>query len=1187
MTGPPPDELAPIPTIVVREGVIREANAAVVALVGLPRERIVGQPIAAFLAPGDAQAVVERNARRSRGEAAPEVYETRVVVGGRERTVQVHVAPRGADLVAQLVDVTEQAERRARLADLARLGASVQRAARPEEVWRAAHDALSRAGLETLTLRPAGDGLEVTAAVLDAPRRALAEARIGGPLVGLRVARTPFSDEVWSAGAAFTDDWVEEGRSLLRTDGPGPGPELGAPAAAGVRVDVDGAGAAILVIIGEWLRREDLPTFRLVAAQVSAALDAARSIEALSRRNRELAALNRVARSAATAPDLDAFLAENMAEVANAVGAASAVVFSADRDRREARLLHVHGPDDAVRARMARVPLDETPLGAIAIDGIVRVRHAEDAPDGRGLRAVGLATVAGVPLRFRSAIVGVLSVGFRDHREAADCGTELLQAMGVHFAAALETHRLVGDLRGRVAELTLLNDISVATTTLDPAVLLANALRPIAATFRAEAAAAYAWEGGELLQVAALGVPPDAAARAARLAPGEGLVGQAFARGKTLRTTEQRDGGEHPSLTASAEADRCAAAVPLLAKDRALGAFVLARSCDEPFSEADGALLSALGVQLGVALENARLFADTRRRVSDLEAVNALALKVFGTTPGDAAGLLAAASREIARALSARAAVVLELDAAGERLLGVAGFGTPVPPEELALPLARSALARRALETQEPAWGVELLDGGGGPSGPPALSYLLIPLTSRGARRGLVAVGDVPSRRYSDAEIALAHALASEAAVGLENAALYGETRRRAEELGLLLEVSRALVETLELDRVLDAGVRNLARMVDAPVAALALPDATGRLVIRAQEGADPALVGTALGDPSITALAYERHEHVAVEDAARDPRCNPRVVALTGARGALALPLVVEGRAIGGALIVDPRAPRRFTPAEIERGAAIANQLAVAVEHARLYEDLRRSYADLARAQSQLVGQERLAALGELAAVVAHEVRNPLGVIFNSLGSLRRLVTGEGDARMLLGIVGEEADRLNRIVGALLDFARPAEPALRLEPLGRVLDDALTAAFADGGRRVVLRREIPEGLPSVPMDVRLMRQALLNLTLNAVQAMPDGGTLTVRAAVDGDLVRVEIADTGPGIEEAVRRRMFEPFFTTKPSGSGLGLAVVKRIVDDHRGVLEVHSAPGEGTRVVVRLPREPDRSVEDGPGAE
>jgi signal transduction histidine kinase len=257
-----------------------------------------------------------------------------------------------------------------------------------------------------------------------------------------------------------------------------------------------------------------------------------------------------------------------------------------------------------------------------------------------------------------------------------------------------------------------------------------------------------------------------------------------------------------------------------------------------------------------------------------------------------------------------------------------------------------------------------------------------------------------------------------------------------------------------------------------------------------------------------------------------------------------------------------------------VERAAAIANQLAVAVENARLYDDLRHSYLELARAQAQLVQRERLAALGELSAVVAHEVRNPLGVIFNSLGSLKRLLKPEGDARMLLDIVGEEADRLNRIVGDLLDFARPSTPALRPEALDRLLEDAVGAAVAEN-RDVLVERDIELGLPPVSIDARLMRQAVLNVAVNAVQAMPRGGTLVVRARRDGAWARVEIRDSGPGIPDEIRHRIFEPFFTTKASGTGLGLAVVKRIVEGHGGEVAVASDPGSGAAFTIRIPLE------------
>jgi PAS domain S-box-containing protein len=274
--------------------------------------------------------------------------------------------------------------------------------------------------------------------------------------------------------------------------------------------------------------------------------------------------------------------------------------------------------------------------------------------------------------------------------------------------------------------------------------------------------------------------------------------------------------------------------------------------------------------------------------------------------------------------------------------------------------------------------------------------------------------------------------------------------------------------------------------------------------------------------------------------------------------------------------------------PEDLPAFRLFGSQISAALDAARSIRalstrnaELRALNGELARAQDQLVRQERLAALGELAAVVAHEVRNPLGVIFNSLGSLRRLVQPKGDARMLFDIVGEEADRLNRIVGDLLNFAKPSPATLRAEPLDRVLDDAVGAALADAGGRIAVVRDVPDGLPLVPMDARLMRQAILNVAVNAVQAMPEGGTLSVRARLGGDGVVMELADTGEGIPDEVRHRIFEPFFTTKATGTGLGLAVVKRILDDHRGRVEVRAVATGGTLFALHLPLERRREPE------
>jgi len=204
----------------------------------------------------------------------------------------------------------------------------------------------------------------------------------------------------------------------------------------------------------------------------------------------------------------------------------------------------------------------------------------------------------------------------------------------------------------------------------------------------------------------------------------------------------------------------------------------------------------------------------------------------------------------------------------------------------------------------------------------------------------------------------------------------------------------------------------------------------------------------------------------------------------------------------------------------------------------------------------------------------VAHEIRNPLGVVFNAVGAIRQQAKTDARLVTLVGILEEEATRMNDIVGDLLDFARPVSPALRPERVEPIVLEAVDAALADVSAPIEVERHVAQGLPAVPIDQRLLRQAILNVANNAVQALgQNGGKITVRMqSVDG-AVHIEIADTGPGIASEHQTRVFEPFFTTRPSGTGLGLTVVKRIVDVHHGETSLKTEPGKGTTFVIRLP--------------
>ncbi|MFY0572516.1 MASE1 domain-containing protein [Archangium lansingense] len=246
------------------------------------------------------------------------------------------------------------------------------------------------------------------------------------------------------------------------------------------------------------------------------------------------------------------------------------------------------------------------------------------------------------------------------------------------------------------------------------------------------------------------------------------------------------------------------------------------------------------------------------------------------------------------------------------------------------------------------------------------------------------------------------------------------------------------------------------------------------------------------------------------------------------------------------------------------------------------LNRELRHSLHALAAAQQELVRRERMAALGELSASVAHEVRNPLGVIANSVATLTRLAGPEKNSTSweLLGVMGEEVARLDHLINGLLDFARPQEPRFLSQSLVPVVEEALESSLrsAQYVSRVNVIRELDPFLPKAPVDAQLMHLALCNLITNALQAMPQGGTLRVKlgpgqARRDTPQAIISITDSGAGIAPEVMARLFEPFYTTKASGTGLGLAIVRRIVEAHHGKVEVHTTQGQGTTFTVHLP--------------
>ncbi len=1345
-------------TLVIRERRVAYASAGAGAVLGRPGRDILGRPLAEFLAPEERERVAGRLDRLLRGEPVPDEYEVALCLpDGARRTVEARAALEGHDeVVLQLRDVSDQAPRRRRLASLAELGVAIQRERTEAAIFERVCAGLRELGLAAVMMRPEGETVRVAWASLPVEVEAAFAARLGHGAGGLLVPWNDFNRAAWEEGVAYSDDWATQVVAFL------PGEfhaEVRAMAAAtglvralAVRLDERRGATRYLVTAGEWLRPVDVPALRLFGAQVTAALDSAEAIEALSARNYDLAALNRLGELSGGTLALAEFLPRAGEVVRSTAGCDAVAIYGVDHAAGALRLAFEAGAPPALREGSALVGLD-TDLGRVVTARRLQVAQVADIrPAHRGwLEVAGFQTFCYVPLVARSRALGVMVTGWRARRDEAACRPDLLLAMGAHFAAALEAADLLSDLRRRVAELTLLNDVATATASLDPVLLLENALARIGETLEAEGGLAYVVEGGALLQQATLGLSPESEAQVARLELGEGPAGLALEKLVAVTEVTEAQLGPRCGAVRAREGFQALVAVPLLAKTRAVGALCLARRAPRPFGPGEVALLTSIGVQLGVAVEAARTHADTRRRARDLEAVNALALKAFGDAPGDTRVLVADAAAQACWALEARQVVIMLLDDTGEVLHPAAVHGDPLPPGLGALPVAASALAGDALRTGLPSYAEDTSADPrsytAGRPGIPAVALLVVPLAARGRNRGIISFTRPLGQRFGEADLGLATALGSELALALENAELHAgarrnlaelsaiietarvvsseldrdrvldlgaehlrqtvggegctilsvdrragqlrrvahrgpplerpalpldaptlaaealasgapvsgalpsavpgggrpvlavpllareqqlgvalvslpgparrpaegglaravaianqlavaldnarlvaELRRRHDELTMLQEVGKSLVATLELGQVLDDGVKTLARIVDAPEAYLSLLEDDGAaLEMKAVAGPRRELVGRRLpatAQASLAGLVLERREIVTVEDADADPRVGPAMRQLARARAYLGLPLLVKDRPIGAAVIVETTGPRRFTREEQARAGAIANQLAVAVDNARNHADALARLAALRDAQARLLQKERLAALGELSAVVAHEVRNPLGVIFNSLGSIRRLLRPEGDAKLLLDIVGEEADRLNRIVGDLLDFARPAAPTIRPERLERVVEEAVGVAVGQAGGAVEVARDVDPALPEVPVDAGQVRQAVLNVAVNAVQAMPRGGRLAVRVRAEGRYAVVELEDGGPGIPPDVRSRIFEPFFTTKATGTGLGLAVVRRIMDGHGGEVGVRGGATTGTVFSLRFPLAgPTAAVESRPG--
>jgi len=450
------------------------------------------------------------------------------------------------------------------------------------------------------------------------------------------------------------------------------------------------------------------------------------------------------------------------------------------------------------------------------------------------------------------------------------------------------------------------------------------------------------------------------------------------------------------------------------------------------------------------------------------------------------------------------------------------------------------------------------------------VSMLSVPMCIKDKVIGVINCYTSYPRTFSKSEEEMLSTVANQAAICIENS---------------------GLTETLDIDEILRLVLEGVIKNIGFDRARLYLVnERRDVLECKMAVGVDVEKIkGIELPlDPeaSIVSRSVMEKKPYIIPDARMDPRVNPVLKEKFNLHSLVVIPLFTKEKALG-AIAADHTEPgRRLTQETLDSVMRFAQQAGLAIQNASMYQELKnfsrqmeekiqKTTADLRKTESQLIRSEKLAALGQLAAGIAHEIRNPLTSINILIHSLRERLPSENSQQEDLKVIEEEIHRMNEIVDQFLRFAKPASPLLEKTDVLSIVEETLQLLRLQiEKQRIVVEKEF-QALPMIQIDREQMKQVMLNLLLNAIQAMPEGGQLTLKGqnSKDGQWIHLSIEDSGMGISPEDIDKLFDPFFSTKEGGIGLGLSITHRIIDQHHGKIEVENAPEKGTIFTVWLP--------------
>ncbi len=981
---------------------------------------------------------------------------------------------------------------------------------------------------------------------------------------------------------------------------------------------------------GRPFEEDDLRLLAVFADQAALALANARLREETQQRLRQTETLLAVSQSVGSTLDLTETMRRVARETGRAIGADTVSACVSDPDGTVLRPLAGHHVPKHLLDGLTQfsIPLKGHHFVIEAWDNQRPVASSDAPADPRIEREMIVRfphrSLLFVPMLSKGDVIGGLFAFWWDQKHFfTPAELRLADGIGRQAALALDRTRLHEQTERRRRAADRLAELGrLLAQSLDPDVVahrIADSIRTLlgvqsSALFRLEAGS------GELVPVAISGDIAAAFGENGGAPPGAGVARlAALGRGPVTIPDVLTDPNvalaPEPGAPVGQTGRRAALGVPLLVRDQVIGALGLDDRPGRRFDPEEAQLAQAFADQAAIAIENARLYEDTERRRREAESLAELAQSINASLDLDTV-LQRAVERARDLCGSDAARIALREPGSDSAVFRYWAGARPEPPEAASVEPGKGIGGQALLAGHPVRTDRHAEDHPPGKDDPGAarregmVSSLVVPIPGPGRVEGLLYVSHRSPRPFTDRDQAILVRLADQVAIAIRNAQLYASQEVRAVRLDTLARLNRVISSSLDTDTVLQEIARAAATLMEVPVVSFWVADeARQTLEIRAfsddQVAHDFPLRTLRFGEGSLGCVARHR-QLLHIPDALADDRILARAWwQRHQLRSFLGIPIVLQDSLLG-VLSLNGRAPFQLQPAEQDLLQSFVAQAAAAIRNARLYEERTRAAEELSRTEHQLLQAQKMEAVGRLAGGVAHDFNNLLTVIGGrSELLLQRLRPGE-PLRRHAELIEKTAKRAATLTQQLLAFSRKQ----MLQP--KVLD--LNAVVADTSK--ILRRLIGEdielvmvtdpALGRVEADPGQLAQVILNLAVNARDAMPRGGRLILKTAnveLDDGFVRhhaggrsgshvmLEVSDTGIGMDAETRSHLFEPFFTTKGpgEGTGLGLATVYGIVKQSGGYVEVQSEPGRGTTFKIYLPRveEVAGSLDAGPAAQ